>query len=80
MIREAYGLSISELSDETGISRVTLSRYENGQKNLRVCRSETLIRIADALQVENVRDFFMKLPEEYYRQDLYIPLSEECYY
>lgn len=64
LIREAFGMTIQQLSDATGISRVTLSRYENGQKDLRYCRAETLIRIADALEIVDVRMLYRRLPDD----------------
>ena len=62
-IRTACGLTIQDLVAETGISRVTLSRYERGEKDLHFARADTLIRIADALGITDIRLFFIRLPE-----------------
>lgn len=69
VFRESYGFTIQELAEETGINRVTLSQYENGQKDIRYCRAETLIKIADALQIENVRYLFGSIPAEFYEDE-----------
>ena len=63
-IREASGMTITELSDLTGIHRVTLSQYEAGKKELRKCRTETIIKLADALDLYDIRAFFNPLPED----------------
>ena len=63
-IREASGMTIAELSDLTGIHRVNLSKYENGQKELRKCRTETILKLADALDIYDIRAFFNPIPED----------------
>ena len=63
-IREASGMTIAELSDLTGIHRVNLSKYENDQKELRKCRTETIIKLADALMIYDIRTFFNPLSED----------------
>ena len=63
-IREASGITIAELSDRTGIHRVNLSKYENGQKELRKCRTETILKLADALDIYDIRAFFNPIPED----------------
>lgn len=61
LLRIAKGLSIQELSEETGINRVTLSRYENDTHQLKNMRVETIIKIADVLEIDDIRVFFRKL-------------------
>ena len=63
-IREASGITIAELSDRTGIHRVNLSQYEAGKKELRKCRAETIIKLADALDIYDIRAFFNPIPED----------------
>ena len=64
-IRCAFGISIAELSRMTGINRVTLSQYENGKKNLKKARVDTLMKLADAFGIDNFRLFFLKLPPDF---------------
>jgi DNA-binding phage protein len=47
--RQAMGISLSELSERSGIDRARLSRLENEQGNPTI---QTLTRIADALDAE----------------------------
>ena len=47
MLREEKELSQTELSEKAGVSRVTINQIENGK--LRVCKTDTLTKIADAL-------------------------------
>lgn len=61
LLRKRFGLTISELADECNINRVTLSQYENGTKNLKKARVETLLKIADALNIDNIRLFFIDI-------------------
>ena len=63
-IREASGMTITELSDLTGIHRVNLSKYECGKKELRKCRTETILKIADALEIYDIRAFWGKLDDD----------------
>ena len=60
-IRKANGVSIQELSDGTGINRVTLSRYENNTNQLKNMRAETILKIADFFEIEDIRIFFRRL-------------------
>lgn len=45
--REEKKLSQSQLSEKSGVSRVTINQLENGK--LSVCKTDTLTKIADAL-------------------------------
>lgn len=54
-IREARGLSQSELAEKSGITRATIWRLETGEKE--ETTTKTLLKIADALGV-TVADLF----------------------
>lgn len=45
--REQKDMSQTELSEKSGVSRVTINQIENGK--LLVCKTDTLTKIADAL-------------------------------
>lgn len=47
VFREKNELSQTELSEKSGVSRVTINQLENGK--LQVCKTDTLTKIADAL-------------------------------
>ena len=64
-LRETFGITITELAEETGINRVTISQYEKGTKNLKKAHVQTILKIADALKIEDIRIFFNKLPRDY---------------
>ncbi len=48
-LREAAGLSQSQLADRAGISKRTLQEYEQGRKNVNGMALETAVKLADAL-------------------------------
>lgn len=48
-IREARGMSQSELSERTGLTRTTIWRLETGEEE--TTTTKTLLKIADALGV-----------------------------
>lgn len=48
-IRERKGMSQSELSDKSGVTRATIWKLETGENE--VTTSKTLLKIADALGV-----------------------------
>lgn len=53
--REEIGMSQEELAKKTGVSRVTISMLETGnKKNITV---NTLLKLAEALH-KNITDFF----------------------
>lgn len=54
-IREACGLSQSELSEKSGVTRATIWRLETGENE--ETTTKTLLKIADALGV-TVTDLF----------------------
>lgn len=51
MVRNAAGISQTELANRVGSNKSAISRYENGAQRLSL---ETLMRIADALGVDLV--------------------------
>ena len=55
-IRENLGMSQSELSEKSGITRATIWRLETGENE--VTTSKTLVKIAEALGV-TVADLFL---------------------
>lgn len=54
-LREAAGVTQTELAERTGITRTTIWRLEAGESV--VTTTQTLVKIADALNV-NVSDLF----------------------
>lgn len=55
-IREQKGISQSELSDKSGVTRATIWKLETGEDE--VTTSKTLLKIAEALGV-TVGDLFL---------------------
>lgn len=55
-IREQKGMSQSELSDKSGVTRATIWKLETGEDE--VTTSKTLLKIAEALGV-TVGDLFL---------------------
>ena len=55
-MREAQGMTQEELSDKSGVSRVTISGLENGTE--RNTTSKTLVKIARALDCTVDQIFF----------------------
>lgn len=53
--REEKNLSQAKLSEKSGVSRVTINQLENGK--LSVCKTDTLTKLADALD-KTVSDVF----------------------
>lgn len=51
-------MTIQELSDESGVNRVLISRYENEERELINARVSTILKLADALEIEDIRLFF----------------------
>lgn len=51
MVRKATGISQTELANRVGSDKSAISRYENGRQKLSL---ETLMRVADALDVDLV--------------------------
>lgn len=58
-LRKASGLKQEEIADKAGLSRAAYSAIEKGKSN---ARSETLHRIAEALNV-SIRELYMDIPE-----------------
>lgn len=56
--REQKGWSQTKLSDESGVSRVTINGLENGK--IQVAKTDTLTKIADALAQPVSEVFFSK--------------------
>ena len=56
--REELGLTQGELSVKSGVSRVTINGIENGK--VRVAKTDTLTKIADALGHTVTEIFFAK--------------------
>lgn len=48
--RVAAGLTQEELSKKSGVSRVTIANLESGKQT--IAKSSTIIKLADALNVE----------------------------
>ena len=58
LYREKHGMSQEELSEKSGISRVTISKLESGRMS--VSKTTTLVQIADALGETVTEIFFAK--------------------
>lgn len=54
-ILESKNISLSQLSDMTGISLSTLKSFSSGRRDLRKASFETLDKIAQALNVDVYR-------------------------
>ena len=54
-ILESKNISLSQLSDMTGISLSTLKSFSSGRRDLRKASFETLDKIAQALDVDVYR-------------------------
>lgn len=54
-LREEKGWTQGELSEKSGVSRITINGIENGR--VQVAKTDTLIKIADALG-QTVTDIF----------------------
>lgn len=55
-IREKKNLTQEELSDMSGVSRITISGIESGRMS--VAKTDTLVKLADALGMSVVDVFF----------------------
>lgn len=55
-MREKKGLTQEELSKTSGVSRTTISNIENGY--VRCVKTETLVKLSDALGVKVTTLFF----------------------
>lgn len=62
-IRKSAGLSQSELSKISGVNLRTIQDYEIGRRNIDSAHIDTLINLAEALQVP-----FYELIEDEYRK------------
>ena len=48
--RKAYGLTLDELAELSGVNRTAIHRFESGERNIKQARYDTLCKLADALQ------------------------------
>ncbi|MHC4253424.1 MAG: helix-turn-helix domain-containing protein [Planctomycetota bacterium] len=68
-LREKMGMTTTELATRVGISQAQISRLENGKQGF---RSNTLLRISEALDVKPVYFFLEDEPTE--RADEQVPV------
>lgn len=50
LYRKAYGLTLDQLANLSGVNRTVIHRYESGERSIQTARYDTLCKIADALQ------------------------------
>lgn len=55
-IRENAGLSQSQLAAASGVDKMAISRLERGETSILETRLKTVLALADALKVKDVRD------------------------
>lgn len=48
--RKAYGLTLDELAELSGVNRTMIHRFESGERAIKQARYDTLRKLADALQ------------------------------
>ncbi|QFR70120.1 helix-turn-helix domain-containing protein [Companilactobacillus paralimentarius] len=61
---EKNNVSINELSDETGISRTSLTQLANGDSKM--VRMETISKIMDFFSLDNITDLMEKISKYSY--------------
>ncbi|MEA4992362.1 MAG: helix-turn-helix transcriptional regulator [Oscillibacter sp.] len=55
-IRENAGLSQSQLAAASSVDKMAISRLERGETSILETRLKTVLALADALEVKDVRD------------------------
>lgn len=56
-IRESQGLTQQQLAQKSGINRGSISRLEANIKPIENATFKTVVKLGDALQVSDLRDF-----------------------